>query len=754
MANYYGSPAQAKFIDTYVPIPFDALMGLSENAKLERQTNEKRLDDIRVKYGNFTSRSQADMNRWNQEVTRPLQDVANRISSNPDAIKGEEGRMLISSVINNMNYSGLDRLRQNAVNLDEAYKSYDPRWRDNTLQDISTWDTASQGLYNKQNIPYKSLKELGDPFFNDLKPGYIQELSNNKEDWYGITQNDLNRVAGSAYTSLYSDPTFQKHMQRIGATNLPPEQQMELARRILVQDQQERVRVHERKARPEALEAQRNANRLGAISYRASLANKARSEATGEDFNRVDATKVSILEGFQKDKRFTNGQQLTNDYLKRGSVNTPDPELNRQIQQTTNRLMELSNKQRSGRLSPNELRELNNLSSTVTNGIPKALGEVGELDYKIAQLKQNGLPESMSKFLDEGRNKILEYTLKMDPSATPNLSPERRRIAEEQYNNYQQYFNQSLQRSLDYLGKVNNISDDNKKNLVDRLGGYRTGAIAESNIDDETASQMGTEFFRERVATSVLNKESKAGISYKATDKVLGVPATKAGVIRLLDYKGGSSERYISSNDNSIAGRLSNALYNNPSAFEYQIADPDKTVSFGSTTAPVLVKSDGGKATVHVKNANGREVPEFAAKQKIQAPVQGLMRWLSQESEMALSDKERQILFNVDAEGNPKEYSASEKNEITSKTKKQVMNLLKNELGYSPKVTTINGLEYFILDGGNQMFGDPESNISYNYRWKNSRSVDYKKKNDDVTYKDTGMDAWNSVFNATGDGED
>ena len=91
--NYYANPAQAKFIDTYVPIPFDALMGLAENAKLERQANEKRLEDLKVKYGNFTSRSQADMNRWNQEVTKPLQDVASRIASNPDAIKGEEGRI-------------------------------------------------------------------------------------------------------------------------------------------------------------------------------------------------------------------------------------------------------------------------------------------------------------------------------------------------------------------------------------------------------------------------------------------------------------------------------------------------------------------------------------------------------------------------------------------------------------------------------------------------------------------------------------
>lgn len=47
--------------------PFDALMGLAENAKLERQANEKRLEDLKVKYGNFTSRSQADMNRWNQQ---------------------------------------------------------------------------------------------------------------------------------------------------------------------------------------------------------------------------------------------------------------------------------------------------------------------------------------------------------------------------------------------------------------------------------------------------------------------------------------------------------------------------------------------------------------------------------------------------------------------------------------------------------------------------------------------------------------
>ena len=724
--NYYANPAQAKFIDTYVPIPFDALMGLAENAKLERQANEKRLEDLKVKYGNFTSRSQADMNRWNQEVTKPLQDVASRIASNPDAIKGEEGRMLISSVINNMDYRTLDKLRQNSINLDEAYKSYDPRWQDNTLQEISTWDTASNGLYNKQNIPWKSLQELGNPFFKDLKPGLIPGLSNNKQDVYGVTQEDLDRIAGSAYNSLYSDPTFRKHMQRIGADRLTPQQQFEVGRRMITQDQQQRVRIEKRETRPEYLEAVRNSNRMALVNRRAKLANEAK-QSVDNDLNRAEATKASILTKLADNKRFSGGQQLTNKFLQQGTISTGDKELDNEIKNISGRFLELTNKERTSKLTPSEIAEKNRLREAITNGIPRALGIVGEMDSQINLLKQKGLPESMSKYLDDARKNVLQYTLKMDPTATIGTSPQRRAIAEGQFNVYNKYFNDSLQRSIDYLTSTGKISDADRKDLIDRLGGYTTGAIAETNVDDETASQMGTGLFTERIKNSVYNSDSKAAQAYKETDKVLGVPATKAGVIRLFNYKRGATDRYVGINDNSLSGKLSNDLYNNPSAFNYEIENESDRTKFGSSTAPILLKSDGGKATVHVRNQNGRELPEFAAKQNVQVPVESMITWLNKNSQNIPIDKE---------------------------ARKQAINILKNELGYAPEVKTINGIQYFVLDGGNQMFGDPEAVISYNYNWKNSRKVDYKKSNSDAGYMDPGLNAWNNMFNATGGDED
>ena len=59
--NPFSQPAQARFINTYVPIPFEQLYNVANQFNQELRRQEAILQADREKYGTFLSRSEKDM---------------------------------------------------------------------------------------------------------------------------------------------------------------------------------------------------------------------------------------------------------------------------------------------------------------------------------------------------------------------------------------------------------------------------------------------------------------------------------------------------------------------------------------------------------------------------------------------------------------------------------------------------------------------------------------------------------------------
>lgn len=277
MVNRYDSPAQAQFIDTYVPIPFEQLytLGKLANDKVDKAINE--LNTAREKFGEFRSRSQQDMKDWYDATTKPIMPYINQMAANPDLIKDASFRSKLSSAINSVDTAFLSTLKQNAANFDE-YKKMEqtlmlqgkgnPLWHN---KDFSNYSTRNSGLFDETPIPYMSINELSKPYMDQLKPGYIETKGG--YDYFGNTIGDLETIANKHLNDILITPQAQMHMQQyMNATGATKEQAVEWLRQSVVDSNMDRV-----------IRTNREINPYAAMQFRDSLSNKGKKGTEQEN---------------------------------------------------------------------------------------------------------------------------------------------------------------------------------------------------------------------------------------------------------------------------------------------------------------------------------------------------------------------------------------------------------------------------------------------------------------------------------------
>src|SRR5574344_2035452 len=216
--NRYDSPAEAQFIDTYVPIPFEKLYTLGKQAKEEV---DKALADAATafkEWGEFQSLSQKDIQTFYDETKGKALPVVNDLIKNPDKIKTVEGRMALQSVINNVDSAKLSALRQSAENMatyDKLTKElmmkglYNPDWH---YRDFTNYD-STQGMFNETPIAYMDLNELSKPYMDQIEKGYIETSPDGLWDYYGNTREDIEAVANAHLTDMINTPQGQMHIK-------------------------------------------------------------------------------------------------------------------------------------------------------------------------------------------------------------------------------------------------------------------------------------------------------------------------------------------------------------------------------------------------------------------------------------------------------------------------------------------------------------------------------------------------------------
>lgn len=266
MVNRYDNPAQAEFINTYVPIPFEQLYTLGKQAKENVDKALKEYSTTLDKWADFQSPSAADTQAYYAETYGRALPVAEELARNIDLIKTPEGRSKIYSVINNTDRAKLSMLRQSAEGLKERQKvnqrlmlegKYNPEWHN---VDFTNYNTLTSGIYNDvAPLAYKSIKDLTDKYVNNLKDSFIE-----KKDgfiWSGVTGDQLKDILNANRSGILATPEAKMHMQMYMKNN--PEATAEDAANAFMQkaftDNQEYIR-RTPTVDPYAIEAMRQEN--------------------------------------------------------------------------------------------------------------------------------------------------------------------------------------------------------------------------------------------------------------------------------------------------------------------------------------------------------------------------------------------------------------------------------------------------------------------------------------------------------------
>ena len=244
--NRYDSPAEAQFIDTYVPIPFEKLYTLGKQAKEEV---DKALADASAafkEWGEFQSLSQKDIQTFYDETKGKALPVVNDLIKNPDKIKTVEGRMALQSVINNVDSAKLSALRQSAENMatyDKLTKDlmmkglYNPDWH---YRDFTNYD-STQGMFNETPIAYMDINEISKPYMDQMEKGYIG--SDGMYDYYGNTKEDLEQVANAHLTDMINTPQGQMHIKMYmrNNPNISYDEAVGMFREAVIASNQDRI---------------------------------------------------------------------------------------------------------------------------------------------------------------------------------------------------------------------------------------------------------------------------------------------------------------------------------------------------------------------------------------------------------------------------------------------------------------------------------------------------------------------------------
>lgn len=291
--NFYEQPAQAQFVNTYVPIPFEQLMSVASAYKQDYDRNLEALRQFNKEAGEFQSLSTKDIGTWKAATTDRLAPIVDQMAANPDALKDISNRAALNNIINSTDYSLLSKLKSNAAVLSEAAKTYDPRWEDDTMEQIANWDTNTQGLYTGRNIAYQNLQEVSNPYFDLLgKEKFLGRSKDGMYDEYGITEEHLQTVADDkTINEIYSSPEGKKHVELARKRGIVPEgmSDREWLRDAVIQSQIGRVGVTRREENRFALESYKENLRRATLKSRGKKEEQPTTPTTKYDHLQIDA---------------------------------------------------------------------------------------------------------------------------------------------------------------------------------------------------------------------------------------------------------------------------------------------------------------------------------------------------------------------------------------------------------------------------------------------------------------------------------
>lgn len=256
--NRFDQPAEARFMNTFVPLPFDQMYQLGRNAQEQVNTALAQAGDTFSKWSEFQSPFTQDNAAWYKETFGRAEETIEGLASNLDRLKSAEGRAELFGILNNLNYNRLSQLKQSRdaglarqeynARLAAAGK-FNPDWHN---VDWSGYDTTMQGVFNDISpLAYQDIRSLVEPYVDSIQPSYLG--TDGGYDYTGITPDTIKNVLDQNFSSITGTPVAQKHIEVMMRNNpgMTQEQAMQSFYNSALRDSMYKV-VTDREANPYA----------------------------------------------------------------------------------------------------------------------------------------------------------------------------------------------------------------------------------------------------------------------------------------------------------------------------------------------------------------------------------------------------------------------------------------------------------------------------------------------------------------------
>lgn len=230
-ANLYDQPAQAKFLNTYVPINFNELYRIGATQKEAVEQAQSQLGTQLQKWSEFHSPSAKDTQNYYDLTIGKIAPTIQEMSSNPDLIKTAEGRSRLQSLINSVDYSKLGQLKQSREGMIQRQQAiqklmlegkYNPLWHDVDFTNYNTLD-PSRGIFNDISpLAYKSEIDLVKPFVDNLKASWIGNKGG--FEYSGVSTERTDQELMKNLSSIQNTPEYGKHLEMLQRQGYTPEE--------------------------------------------------------------------------------------------------------------------------------------------------------------------------------------------------------------------------------------------------------------------------------------------------------------------------------------------------------------------------------------------------------------------------------------------------------------------------------------------------------------------------------------------------
>jgi hypothetical protein len=221
--NLYDTPAQAQFINTYVPIQFEGLYKMADNDKKALDDANTKLDETLNEYRSLNTVSSADKQAWKTKGTDRVDKWVNDNIKDNSSLTDRSVQAGLAKLTRELKTDNdLNDLVTSAAYQREFKGKSDPRWNGEEVETARNYNTLQSGVFSETNTPYESWAEKSKPFVDQLKPHYIG--TKGMYDYIGITPEEVMSQINNNSVTLATDKGSKMLMNRDFKAGLIPKE--------------------------------------------------------------------------------------------------------------------------------------------------------------------------------------------------------------------------------------------------------------------------------------------------------------------------------------------------------------------------------------------------------------------------------------------------------------------------------------------------------------------------------------------------